>query len=424
MIGETYATSSRQRSEAVSERRYKLRFPSADALNAALAIEIGGAAPVVVNEKRRSASFPVPGQSAAASPHSTASAEAAIDGLAREFGAEVFEDYRYELDADLLSSDLFEMEAEVADASLDDVLAAVRTEEAWRVSRGEGVMIAIVDTGVHAGHPEFPIWKREAGWSVPGEDPWTDQQGHGTMCACIAAATRSDGGSYDGVAPDATIMSCKTSFFDTELGAIYDVLAALAGEGRRVVASNSFGRRVGAPPPPPQNSDFIPALGDALAAGVLVVFSAGNNHQLANGAPSACDPNSIWLHKSRADVLAVATCDLEEDMWYYSSRGPGQHFGDPGTNEKPDLTAPTPRNGRILYGAGEKVLSNGWGTSGACPQVAGLAALLLGADPGLSRQQIFAAITSGARPLNHGRFCEGSGMMDAAAALRITRPGV
>ena len=103
------------------------------------------------------------------------------------------------------------------------------------------------------------------------------------------------------------------------------------------------------------------ALDDAVAAGVVVVFSAGNYHALAGGQPTACSPNSIWLYKSRADILAVGTCRLDKTMWDYSSRGPSQHFGSPNTSAKPDVVAPTPRNGRILYGTGESVLANGWG---------------------------------------------------------------
>src|SRR4029077_10566438 len=106
------------------------------------------------------------------------------------------------------------------------------------------------------------------------------------------------------------------------------------------------------------------ALEEAIQKGVFVFFSAGNNHHLANGAPDQCRPNSIWLHKSREDVMVVATCKLEGPgaMWYYASRDPGQKFGEPGTNRKPDVTAPTPEKGAIVYGDQVVRLSEGWGT--------------------------------------------------------------
>jgi serine protease AprX len=56
-------------------------------------------------------------------------------------------------------------------------------------------------------------------------------------------------------------------------------------------------------------------------------------------------------------------------MWYYPAAG-GPALRRSGTNGKPDVTAPTPRNGKVVYGGDLKVLPDGWGTSGACPQAA------------------------------------------------------
>lgn len=238
------------------------------------------------------------------------------------------------------------------------------------------------------------------------------------MCACIAAGTRQEGGIFDGVAPEAGLIACRTHFFDTELATIYDYLIGLVQtQGLSLIATNSFGIITGAPPPDLANSDFEEALGDAIAAGIHVFFSAGNYHDLAGGDPEQCRPTSIWSHKSRADVMAVATCKLDKAMWYYSSRGPGQRFGEPNTNQKPDVTAPTPENGRIIYGDSVVTLSNGWGTSGACPQVAGLAALLLAKKKSLNRQQVIDAIRTTAISMGHPDDCQGSGLIDCRAAL-------
>ena len=400
----------------LEQRRFKLRFPSREGLEAALAVESAVAEPVVVNEKRGYVSFAAAPQMMAHVPGPEMAGVLAegLSVLAREYGAELVEDYQYQIDQgepDILT----DVPEAAEDGTLRDVTAMIRADEAWQLSRGKDVVIAIVDTGVDGSHPEFPASKRSGGWAVPGDDPWSDYLGHGTMCACVAAAA---GSRYQGVAPDAMLMSCKTRFYDSELGLIYDTLAARVGEGKqRIVASNSFGRKVGTPPPDPADSDFLPALDDAVAAGVVVVFSAGNNHALAGGAPTGCSPTSIWLHKSRADIAAVATCDLDQTMWYYSSRGPGQHYGMPATNHKPDVTAPTPRNGKILYGDGERVLGNGWGTSGACPQVAGLAALILARDGNIGSSHVFDIIRDSAVPMGHGHDCEGRGLIDCYGAL-------
>jgi serine protease AprX len=403
----------------MDEPRFKLRFRSRDALKAALAVETVGTEPVLINEKRGFVAFePAPRlmMEAPEFERRTAMVAGAVANLAREFEAEIVVDYQYELEP-APPAFFVESAPEAAEASLKDVIEMIKAKKAWQTSRGAGVTIAIVDTGIHGDHKEFAPEKRSGGWALPGEDPWTDYQGHGTMCACIAAGTTAHGGRYNGVAPEAKIMACRTKFYDSEVATIYDALTARAKKGERIVASNSFGRKTGFPPDPDPNSDFLPALGDAVAAGVVVVFSAGNNHELAGGSPDACSPNSVWLHKSRADVLAVATCRLDRSMWYYSSRGPGQHWGMPNTSRKPDVTAPTPRNGQILYGSGESVLANGWGTSGACPQVAGLAALLISADPGLTVQEVYDRIRNASQPLGFGQDCEGHGLIDCGAAF-------
>lgn len=237
------------------------------------------------------------------------------------------------------------------------------------------------------------------------------------MCAAIAAGTTAYGGRHNGVAPGAKLIACKTHFYDSQLAAVYDYLADLReSENWTIIATNSYGIPVGAAPPPP-GSVFLEALNDAINAGIHVIFSAGNYHAIAQGQPDACTPTSIWQYKCRADVLTVATCRLDRAMWYYSSRGPGDLAGQPEMREKPDVTAPTPENGAILYGDDTRVLSDGWGTSGAAPQAAGLAALLLSRRPELSAQAIFDVIRDTAVPLGHGPACEGYGMIDCRAAL-------
>ena len=407
-------------------KRFKLRFASVESMQAAQALETPNAETVLQNEKRAYVAVEVPempaeAKGAAAIARSIEIAPA-LRQIAEEYGAEIVEDYQYELDE---SDDEFAFEEtdEPPSASLLEVTEMINAPSAWTHSTGKGVTIAIVDTGVDGSHPEFPDSKKVGSWEPPTETSWTDWQGHGTMCAAISTASDASPDSrYRGVAPDAGLIACKTRFYDSELGSIYDYLSDKSEElDGPLVASNSFGRKTGTPPPDPGQSDFIDALEGALAAGVFVFFSAGNNHQRAGGLPTACDPNSVWLHKGRADVFPVATCDLDHTMWYYSSRGPGQNFGQVNTSRKPDATAPTPRNGRILYGSSERVLANGWGTSGACPQAAGLAALLLSFNPKLSRKGLFDAIRDHAVDIGHGDTCQGHGMIDCGASMDYIR---
>lgn len=401
-------------------RRVKIRFESGEALAASRALETPDLTERVINPSRKFISVELDSAAEAAFAReglAAASAQSSLQTLADEFGGEIVEDYQYEMEEDF-SFDTLALETEVA-GSMDDVLGLINARKAWKHSRGEGVTIAIVDTGINGTHPEFPTAKKAGSWQPVGETPWTDWNGHGTMCATIAAAS---GPRYHGVAPEAKLISCMTRFYDSELASIYDFLTARAEDGEKIIASNSFGYKTGTPPTPDPHSDFIPALNDAIAAGVFIAFSAGNNHKRAGGTPNACDPNSVWLHKSRDDLLAVATCDLDKKMWYYSSRGPGQFYGDPDTSQKPDVTAPTPKNGKILYGVGERVLANGWGTSGACPQVAGLAALIRSSQPHLPAEDVRNTIRGSAAALGVGWNCQGAGLIDCYAAVTASGP--
>jgi serine protease AprX len=393
--------------------RYKVRFPDRETLEAARAVETPLLAVPVENEKRRFISVQARPVIARGAEAELPSMDELLEVYETQFGADIVEDRRYDLEqADL------ETVAEIEDApSLDDVLELIRAPEAWEASRGADVAIAIVDTGIDGTRPEFPEWKRLDHWAPLGENAWQDWHGHGTMAACIASATRVDGGSFDGVAPDASLISCRTHLFDSELASIYDFLGERAASGEPLIASNSFGVKSAEPPDVLPDDDFPSALADAVENGLLVCFSAGNYHELVGGAGAACEPNSIWTYKCREDVLVVAASRMDEAMWHYSSRGPGQHHGEEGTTLKPDVTAPSPENGRVLYGSGVRSFPDGWGTSGSCPQAAGLLALLLSARSA-GRGELFGAIRGSARSLGWAESCEGTGLIDCEGALQ------
>jgi len=397
--------------------RFKIRFRDPEALRAAQAMEAPGSEVRVVNQKRRFLGVRLP-HSADEPAGAIRSFETQLRSYEQNFGGEIVEDFRYSMEGEEIFAAESFRPVRQEDSSLDDVLRMIQAPQAWELSRGAGVAIAVVDSGIDGQRLEFPPSKRIGSWQPIGDQPWTDYNGHGTMCGCIAAGTRAAGGSFDGVAPEAGLIACRTRFFDTELTTIYDYLIGLVQiDGLAVVATNSFGIATGTPPSDPANSDFQSALDDAIAAGIHVFFSAGNYHDLAGGDPSECQPTSIWLHKSRADLMAVAACKLDRSMWYYSSRGPGQRFGEPNTNQKPDVAAPTPENGRIAYGNEIVTLANGWGTSGACPQAAGLAALLLAKKKTLSWRQVMDAIRGTSASLGHGADCQGAGLINCRAAV-------
>ena len=400
-------------SKAKPTTRVKIRFPDPATMEAALRAQ-GPVKHPVVNRQRRFIALELP---AGPSGAHTASAKSVISQLEREYHVEVEPDFQYSWEDSWADLGLETAGDHEAQASLDDVLRRIRAPEAWADTRGAGVAIAIVDSGIDGRRPEFPQQRRLSQFSFKGANAWADTLGHGTMCACIAAASTSDSASqFEGVAPEAQIISCRTSYFSSEIATIYDFLR---GEKQRlnmpIVANNSWGPLSGTPPV--RDDDIENALSEAVAAGIVLVFSAGNNHDLINPR-QACGPNSIWRFKSRANLLSVATCALDGQMWEYSSRGPGEWIGRADCNDKPDVTAPTPAYGRVLHGNEAKVLVNGWGTSGAAPQVAGLAALILSRWPNLDQSGVFDRIRSTAQSLGLPQTCQGAGLINCEAAVR------
>lgn len=398
--------------------RYKIKFPTFESYQASSAVEIEGWGLRVRNDKRHFVSIEIDPQRMGLGP----GPEPKMKMLEKEYGATIVEDFQYDLE-----SHLFKPEMQGPDdssyPSVDDVVSMIRAKDAWQLRGRNKVVLAVVDTGING--LMVPPARRIGSWQPLGdEEAWKDYWGHGTMCACIAAGT-ADLATFEGVAPNIGLISCRTKFYDSELSAIYDYLTELKKKLKvPMVATNSFGVNTGSPPADPLDSDFIPALNEAVAAGIMVCFSGGNYHAFAGGKPEECQPTSIWLYKCLSNLLTVATCKLDRTMWSYSSRGPGQKFGQPGCSRKPDVTAPTPVNGRVVYGDKVVSMADGWGTSGACPQVAALAVLLLEINPNLTRDELFNIIRSTADPLGFMPECEGSGLINCLAAVRAVKDKV
>ena len=311
-----------------------------------------------------------------------------------------------------------------AQKSLDDVLAHINAPEAWRHARGGGVTIAIVDTGICGSLKEFP--KRstiDLPTAFQGQH-WTDVKGHGSMCGVIAGGSKAKGGRFDGVAPDATILAARTTLRSSDLFIVFDELTDLKRRGEisgPLVISNSYGLYTcSAPDGLPEDHPYLDAVLGAVREGAFVVFAAGNNHYdvLCKHDPAACGPNTIWGVNSHDLVMSVGTVNESNSNrdpstpHANSSRGPGQWARE---FPKPDCVAPT--YGVVAWGCGYRLM-DWWGTSGACPQVAGLGALILSVRPHLQPAQVAEIIRSTCVPLDAPHQCVGAGLIDCHAAIQ------
>jgi subtilisin len=259
----------------------------------------------------------------------------------------------------------------VATVELDGVFTAddVATElnSTWGVKQigggtvhangntGLGVKVAVIDSGVNCSHLEL-VGHCGGGWDfVNNDNNPADDNGHGTHVAGTIAARR-DGAGVVGVAPDAQIIPLKV-LGSNGSGSFSAVVAALdwAVANHVQVTNNSYGSS-GDP-----GLTVHQAFDKAYAAGIVNIASAGNSG-ICSGST-----NTVGYPGRYTSVLAVAATDINNARPCWSSTGPDV-----------DIAAPGVSINSTKYTGGYTVYS---GTSMASPHVAGVAALVIAANP-------------------------------------------
>jgi serine protease AprX len=265
--------------------------------------------------------------------------------------------------------------------------------------------------------------------------------GHGTHVAGIAGGTGAmSAGKYEGVAPGAPLVG-----YGSGAGlAILDVLGgfdyAIANRDRygiRVI-NNSWGDTSDSCTAVNPLDPVTRATKNAYNAGILVVFSAGNS------GPSECTISGNY--KKAPWVVAVAAGDKQRNLASFSSRGTS---GGGGTvtidgetwqwEDRPTVTAPGVRivSTRTLSPIGLTGVQDPLliepqylpyytalnGTSMAAPHVAGIAALMLDANPALDLLRLKTILQQTATPLPYASWEAGSGYVDAFAAVSRAAKG-
>jgi subtilisin family serine protease len=290
-------------------------------------------------------------------------------------------------------------------------LSAIGAPNLWSLGlRGAGAVVANMDTGVDGEHPDLKSrWRGGAsGWLDPFNHtaaPY-DVIGHGTHTMGILV-----GGSGVGVAPDATWIAAKIfdDRGDTTESIVHQAFQWLldpdadptTADGPDVVnASWSVGATGVC------DSSFQPDVDAMKAAGMVLVFSAGN------GGPTA--PSSV-SPAANPGSLAAGAIDAGGAVASFSGRGPSACGG----GVYPDVVAPgvAVRTTDISL-AGTAQYATVDGTSFAAPHVAGVVALLAGALPQLAPAAIEGALRVSARDLGAAGpdDLSGYGLVDATAA--------
>lgn len=280
-------------------------------------------------------------------------------------------------------------------------LKRIDAAAAWEISRGAGVVVAVIDTGVDSSHEDLaPNIMRGPRGAVLGydfsdgdADP-SDQNGHGTHVAGTIAAVGDNGLGIVGVAPLAKIMPVKV--FPNATTAVCAAGIRFAVDNGADVLNNSWGRSDPGGSGDPLLNEVIDY---AHAQGCVVVAAAGNDRQdVAFQAPA-----------NHARVIAVASTDHEDRRSDFSNYGRWVSVSAPGGDSWNAIATYPYQNilslraaGTDIFGDGVNVVGESYyrlrGTSMAAPHVSGVAALVIAAHPdwgnGLVRGQIAGAADS------------------------------
>ncbi|UNO39113.1 type VII secretion-associated serine protease mycosin [Streptomyces sp. MST-110588] len=290
-------------------------------------------------------------------------------------------------------------------------LAAMHTEQAWRTTKGEGITVAVLDTGVDASHPDLK------GQVLPGNDligfgaergerTWAQ---HGTAMSGIIAghghgADHADG--VIGVAPKARILPVRVILEDSDpqrkkarterAGALADGIRWATDHGADVINLSLGDDSASAHPDPREDA----AIQYALGKGVPVVASAGNGGKEGDHVsypaayPGVIAATAVDRYGSRAD--------FSTRHWYATVCAPGVD---------------------VIIANPDRTYYEGWGTSAAAAFVSGAVALVRAAHPDLSPAQIKQLLTDTARDTPEGGRNDdlGAGLVDVAAAIEAGR---
>lgn len=326
----------------------------------------------------------------------------------------------------------------------------VRAEQVWSLGfTGQGIIVGIIDTGVNynhvdlAGHmwtdPNYP----NHGWNfeLNNNDPM-DVSGHGTHCAGSIA---SDGtaGSQCGVAPEAQIMACRVrtiadsvaeeQVFSAMQFVVSPTLSPTNG-GDLISMSLGWQYQWG-----PRRATWRQSCDNVGVAGIVMCVASGNE-RTSNTPPNAVrcpgDVPPPWQNPQNgatgapSDVITVGATDVNDVIGSFSSPGPvtwqsispyNDYSYPPGLT-CPDVSAPGVNIKSCAYNNNAGYL-DGWnGTSMATPHTAGVVALMLQKNPGLTPIEIDSILETTAIDLGSAGKDNnfGAGRIDALNAVNAT----
>jgi len=297
----------------------------------------------------------------------------------------------------------------ITDVELDNKVFALDLEQTlpWGVdridaevvhannNRGEGVKVAIIDSGIDKDHEDLTVVDGKS--FVSYTDDFDDDDGHGTHVAGIVAALDNNIGVV-GVAPGAELYALK-ALDETGSGYVSDVIFAIQwatdpdGDGSANDRLDIINMSLGG-----QKNIFLEwACNLAYLDGLLLVAAAGNG-------------GSVIYPAAYSSVIAVSATDEYDNLASFSSTGKQVELAAPGV----DINSTLPGNNY------SDDLGETWsGTSMASPHVAGTAVLVWAANLGWTNDDVRTQLQSTAEDIGLSTSEQGYGLVDAAEAVGV-----
>lgn len=334
----------------------------------------------------------------------------------------------------------------------------INVQPAWAVTKGKGVRIAIVDDGLEMAHEDLASNVAANGQSYnyvtlssdPTNDPADLASGHGTAVAGIAAARDLNNLGGSSVAPRATLVGYN---FLQNSSASNEVDALTRNAVNVSVSSNSWGNPDGTGNLAPSSATWQSAINTGLTngrggRGTVYVWAAGNGATGNAMCPACVDNSNYDGNANYRGVMAVAAVNDQGVQASYSESGanlwvsaPGGVFCNTHTITTTDRTGaagknpPDPNAGYSDY-LDTKYTRCMNGTSAATPEISGVVALMLAANPSLGWRDVRIILAQSARkndatdpgwastggaPIYHYNHRYGFGVVDAGAAVTAAK---